>query len=206
MECVVFGVQSKAEGRAMARPQRAEQYLPQEDASAPAYISGGGIPDAARSPLLGAPRATLWGHSKELQHSHVPQKTCNPPRNELTTKVNVMLRKMPLWIIGIKLKMSDQLQDLGSSTCLPTTPQGRVRWEPADHPGIGEPFLPARPIYRIHGSGEAGRRRPTPRPQRYKAYAESHRPIRHGGKERVQAAGLPAAGPDAARRFREFSG
>jgi hypothetical protein len=35
-------------------------------------------------------------HSKELQRSHVPQKMCNPPRNELTKKVKVKHRKKPL--------------------------------------------------------------------------------------------------------------
>jgi len=35
-------------------------------------------------------------HSKKLQRSHVPQKMCNPPRNELTKKVKVKHRKKPL--------------------------------------------------------------------------------------------------------------
>ena len=54
---------------------------PQRDAGA--SERGRGIPCAARSPLRGAPRATLRGapHSKELQRSHVPQKLCNPPRS-----------------------------------------------------------------------------------------------------------------------------
>jgi hypothetical protein len=32
-------------------------------------------------------------HSKELQRSHVPQKTCNSPCSELTKKVKVKYRK-----------------------------------------------------------------------------------------------------------------
>src|SRR5574340_735740 len=35
-------------------------------------------------------------HSKELQRSHVPQKTCNPPCSALTKKVNVEFRKKSL--------------------------------------------------------------------------------------------------------------
>jgi hypothetical protein len=40
-------------------------------------------------------------HAKELQRSHVPQKTCNPLRSELTMKVNVKCRKNSLWIMAI---------------------------------------------------------------------------------------------------------
>jgi hypothetical protein len=44
---------------------------------------GRGVPCAARSPLRGAPRATLQGapFQEELQRSHVPQKLCNSPHS-----------------------------------------------------------------------------------------------------------------------------
>ncbi|SDA22958.1 hypothetical protein SAMN05216315_11951 [Nitrosospira sp. Nsp18] len=64
---MVFGVQGKARLRGM-RPRRAERCLPQEgatpkrDAGAPVRVERDrGIPCAARSPLRGAPRATLRG-------------------------------------------------------------------------------------------------------------------------------------------------
>ena len=59
-----FWVLGKAQRRGM-RPRRAEQCLPQEGVTpqrdAGASERGRGIPCAARSPLRGAPRATLRG-------------------------------------------------------------------------------------------------------------------------------------------------
>ncbi|KIO48374.1 hypothetical protein [Nitrosospira sp. NpAV] len=61
----VFGVRGKAQRRGMVRPRRAEQCFPQEGVTpqrdAGASERGRGIPCAARSPLRGAPRATLRG-------------------------------------------------------------------------------------------------------------------------------------------------
>jgi hypothetical protein len=75
---------------------------------------------AAASPTLPDPRfAGSLGrrfrapHFKELQRSHVPQKTCNSPRSELTKKINVGRRKKSLYITVINRKMSGQLPDLG---------------------------------------------------------------------------------------------
>ena len=66
-KCTVFEVQGKAQRRGM-RPRRAEQCLPQEgatpkrDVGTPLRVERDhGIPCAARSPLRGAPRATLRG-------------------------------------------------------------------------------------------------------------------------------------------------
>src|SRR5579871_5086664 len=81
----------------MARPRRAERCLPQEgatpqrDAGAPAYHKRGRASPPLPDPRFAGPLVRRSGapHSKELQRSHVPQKTCNPPCSELTIKVNV---------------------------------------------------------------------------------------------------------------------
>jgi len=58
------------------------------------------LPDPRFAGPLGQRSGTLF-HSKELQHSHVPQKMCNPPRNELTKKVKIKYRKKHLWIMSL---------------------------------------------------------------------------------------------------------
>jgi hypothetical protein len=81
----------------MAQPRRAEQCLPQEDATpereagTPTHQSA-----AAASPPLPDPRfAGALGqrsgapHSKELQRGHAPQKMCNPARSKLIINVKV---------------------------------------------------------------------------------------------------------------------
>jgi hypothetical protein len=121
VKCAVFEVQGKAQRRGMARPRRAEQCLPQEDATPQRDAGAQRIIDAvAPSPPLPDPRfaeplVQRFGapHSKELQRSHVPQKTYNPPCSELTKKVKVKFRKRYLMIMAINLKLSGQLPDLG---------------------------------------------------------------------------------------------
>ncbi|SEO37459.1 hypothetical protein [Nitrosovibrio sp. Nv6] len=94
MECSVFGVKGKAQRRGMVRPRRAKQCLPQEGATperdAGAMKRGRGIPYAADPRFAGSlVRRCGALHSKELQRNHVPQKSFNPPRSELTKKVKL---------------------------------------------------------------------------------------------------------------------
>ena len=94
VECVVFGVQGKAQRRGMVRPRRAEQCLPQEGATqqrdAGAMKRGRGIPALpdlrSAGPLV---RRSKAPHSKEVQRCHVPQKPCNPPCSGLIRKVRI---------------------------------------------------------------------------------------------------------------------
>ncbi|SFO04789.1 hypothetical protein SAMN05216332_10447 [Nitrosospira briensis] len=99
VECAFFGVQGKAHRRGMARPRRAEQCLPEEGATpqreagatnelGSSFAASPALPD----PCFAGPRVQRFEvpHSKELQRSHVPQKLHNPPRSELTKKVNAM--------------------------------------------------------------------------------------------------------------------
>jgi hypothetical protein len=58
-----------------------------------------GIPDVVRSPRGGLAQRFGALSLQELQRSHVPQKLCNPPRNELTKKVKVKYCKNPLSIV-----------------------------------------------------------------------------------------------------------
>src|SRR5213080_3020839 len=93
-----------------------------------------------------------------------------------------------------------------STIGLHVTLPGPARREPEDHPETVEFFLHAPRFHWSFGSAEAGRHRPAPPLRRYKAYAESHPPIRHGYKVLAPAAALPIVGPDAGGLSREFSG
>ncbi|MEO6824091.1 MAG: hypothetical protein ABI167_05080 [Nitrosospira sp.] len=87
-----FGVQRKAQRRNGATAQGGavpsqEGATPQRDAGA--MKLGGGIPCIARSPLRGAPRATLRGAPFQgvANNTVMRRKNCAiPPRSELTKR------------------------------------------------------------------------------------------------------------------------
>src|SRR5690242_10345410 len=69
---------------------------PRSGMQAPTYHKRGRTSPSLPDPRFAGPLGQRSGapfHSKELQRSHVPQKTYNPPCSEFTKKVKVKCRK-----------------------------------------------------------------------------------------------------------------